>query len=57
MTTLEKLRYTARFGEGILKPSNRNIPLILFYKTGRVEYHPLGVIAAIIPWVLSDLFI
>lgn len=34
----------------MLAPSHRDVPLAFFYRTARVEYHPLGVIASIIPW-------
>lgn len=50
IVTLEKIRYICNKGEEILRPSIRDVPLAFFHRTARVEYHPLGVIGAIIPW-------
>lgn len=50
IVTLEKIRYICNKGEKVLSPSYRDVPMAFFYRTARVEYHPLGVIAAIIPW-------
>eukprot|EP01125_Pyxidicula_operculata_P022974 TRINITY_DN9726_c0_g1_i1.p1 TRINITY_DN9726_c0_g1~~TRINITY_DN9726_c0_g1_i1.p1 ORF type:complete len:606 (-),score=95.46 TRINITY_DN9726_c0_g1_i1:14-1831(-) len=52
MVSCEKIRYTIRNGESILKPERRSSPLIMMMggKSAHVEYYPLGVICAIIPW-------
>lgn len=47
--TCEKLRWTINNGEKHLKPEKVSSGLLL-HKKARLEYHPLGVIAAIIPW-------
>jgi len=45
----EKLRWTIGNGEKHLRPEKVSSGL-LAHKTARLEYHPLGVLAAIIPW-------
>lgn len=50
MTTLEKIRYLINFGEDAIKPSHRRVPMAFAHRTARVDYLPLGVIGAIIPW-------
>lgn len=45
----EKLRWTIGNGEKHLRPEKVSSGL-LPHKTARLEYHPLGVVAAIIPW-------
>jgi acyl-CoA reductase-like NAD-dependent aldehyde dehydrogenase len=45
----EKLRWTIGNGEKYLKPEKVSSGLLL-HKKARLEYHPLGVVAAIIPW-------
>jgi len=50
MTTLEKIRYLVAFGEDAIKPSHRRVPMAFAHRTARVDYLPLGVIGAIIPW-------
>jgi acyl-CoA reductase-like NAD-dependent aldehyde dehydrogenase len=47
--TCEKLRWTIGNGEKHLKPEKISSGLLL-HKKARLEYHPLGVVAAIIPW-------
>ena len=51
MTSCEKLRYIMCEGEKALAPQKRSPPLLLFLKSARVEYHPVGVVGIIIPWV------
>jgi acyl-CoA reductase-like NAD-dependent aldehyde dehydrogenase len=47
--TCEKLRWMIGNGEKHLRPER--VPSgLLMHKTARIEYHPLGVVAAIIPW-------
>jgi acyl-CoA reductase-like NAD-dependent aldehyde dehydrogenase len=45
----EKLRWMIGNGEKHLRPERVSSGLLL-HKRARLEYHPLGVIAAIIPW-------
>src|SRR5689334_22543997 len=45
----EKLRWTIGNGEKHLKAEKVSSGLLL-HKSARLEYHPLGVVAAIIPW-------
>ncbi|TNC84580.1 MAG: succinate-semialdehyde dehydrogenase [Alcanivorax sp.] len=44
-----KLKWTLRNGEKYLRPESVRSGLLL-HKKGRIEYHPLGVVACIIPW-------
>eukprot|EP00927_Polykrikos_kofoidii_P045650 TRINITY_DN3967_c0_g1_i1.p1 TRINITY_DN3967_c0_g1~~TRINITY_DN3967_c0_g1_i1.p1 ORF type:complete len:615 (+),score=89.27 TRINITY_DN3967_c0_g1_i1:77-1921(+) len=48
--TLEKLRWTASNGERYLKPEYRESGLMNLHKTSRVEWRPVGVVGAIVPW-------
>lgn len=50
LTTCEKLRWMILNGARYLKPEYRSAPLLLCIKSARVEYHPLGVVAAIVPF-------
>lgn len=50
ITTCSKLEWLINYGEGALKPQKRRSNLALSYKTSRVYYEPLGVVAAIISW-------
>jgi len=45
----EKLRWTLNEGEKHLRPEKISSGLLV-HKKARLEYHPLGVVAAIIPW-------
>jgi acyl-CoA reductase-like NAD-dependent aldehyde dehydrogenase len=45
----EKLRWTINEGEKHLRPESVSSGLLM-HKTARLEYHPLGVVGAIIPW-------
>ncbi len=45
----EKLRWTIANGEKYLRPEKISSGLLL-HKKARLEYHPLGVVASIIPW-------
>src|SRR5690606_20682965 len=46
---LEKLRWTIKNGEKHLRPETVSSGLLM-HKRARLEFHPLGVIGAIIPW-------
>mmetsp|Transcript_17283 Transcript_17283/g.52001 ORF Transcript_17283/g.52001 Transcript_17283/m.52001 type:complete len:610 (+) Transcript_17283:70-1899(+) len=48
--TLEKLRWTALYGEQYLQPEYRDSGLMNLHKTSRVEWVPVGVVGAIVPW-------
>mmetsp|Transcript_89301 Transcript_89301/g.161156 ORF Transcript_89301/g.161156 Transcript_89301/m.161156 type:complete len:649 (-) Transcript_89301:284-2230(-) len=48
--TLEKLRWTAACGEQYLRPEYRDSGLMNAHKTSRVEWVPVGVVGAIVPW-------
>lgn len=49
MTVCNKLRWLMKYGEKHLR-SERVPSGILAHKAGRIEYHPLGVVACIVPW-------
>ena len=50
MTTCEKLWWLIDHGEEALKPEKRPSGRMMFYKSARVEFVPLGVVGAIVPW-------
>lgn len=50
LTTCEKINWLLKEGERWLKPEYRSAGTVLLHKSNRVEYHPLGVIGAIVPW-------
>ena len=50
MVTLEKIDWLCNHGEAALKPERRPAGRMMFYKRCRVEYVPVGVMAAIVPW-------
>eukprot|EP00879_Flechtneria_rotunda_P025534 GHRR01027136.1.p1 GENE.GHRR01027136.1~~GHRR01027136.1.p1 ORF type:complete len:614 (+),score=214.33 GHRR01027136.1:630-2471(+) len=50
VVTAEKLNWLIREGEAVLKPSKRRAGVMAFYKSARVEYVPVGVVGAIVPW-------
>lgn len=50
MTTCEKIRWTCAEGEQYLAPESRAVPSMLLTKSARVEYHPVGVVGAIVPF-------
>ncbi|KAG9241609.1 Aldehyde/histidinol dehydrogenase [Calycina marina] len=50
LVTLEKLNWTVQHGEKALRPSYRPTNFLMAYKTNRVEYEPLGVVAALVSW-------
>lgn len=53
LTTCEKLAWTIENGERVLQPEYRAVGMIMMHKLARVEYQPLGVLGAIIPWNYS----
>ena len=50
MTTCEKLWWLIDHGEQALKSEKRPSGRMMFYKSARVEFVPLGVVGAIVPW-------
>lgn len=48
--SLEKCRWLIRDGEQVLRPSRRSAGSSVPHKLAQVEYSPIGVIAAIVPW-------
>ena len=50
LVTCEKLSWLASSGEEYLKPESRPTGRMMMMKKVRVEYVPLGVIGAIVPW-------
>jgi acyl-CoA reductase-like NAD-dependent aldehyde dehydrogenase len=50
LVTLEKIKWLLRDGERWLRPEKRSAGLMMFYKHARVEYRPVGVMGAIVPW-------
>jgi acyl-CoA reductase-like NAD-dependent aldehyde dehydrogenase len=50
LVTLEKLNWTILHGEKALKPSTRPTSLLMSYKKNRVEYEPMGIVAALVSW-------
>jgi len=50
MVTLEKIAWLCAEGEAWLAPERRSAGLMMFYKRCRVEYHPVGVMGAVVPW-------
>jgi acyl-CoA reductase-like NAD-dependent aldehyde dehydrogenase len=50
LTTCAKLEYLIDHGEAALKPEKRRSSNMMFYKSSKVYYEPLGVVAAIVSW-------
>ena len=50
MTVANKLRWLIAHGERHLKTEKVSTGGPLLHKKGRIEYRPLGVVAAIVPW-------
>lgn len=50
ITTCSKLSWLISHGERALRPESRASNLILCYKSSKVYYEPLGVVAAIVSW-------
>ncbi|RIA93917.1 Aldehyde/histidinol dehydrogenase [Glomus cerebriforme] len=67
LTTCEKIRWTINHGEKALTTEYREASPILAYKSAKIEYHPLGVVAALVSWnypfhnafvpIISSLFV
>ena len=50
LTYATRCRWLVTEGEKYLRPESRSAGAMMFYKKARVEYHPYGVIGAIVPW-------
>ncbi|KAF3456350.1 hypothetical protein FNV43_RR01000 [Rhamnella rubrinervis] len=50
MTTCEKITWLLSEGERWLKPEYRSSGRAMLHKRSKVEFHPLGVIGAIVSW-------
>lgn len=50
LTTLEKVRWLFNYGAKALRPQYRSVGPMTLLKSARVEYHPRGVVAAIVSW-------
>lgn len=50
IVTCEKIHWLCNEGEKWLKPEKRSAGIMAFYKSPRVEFHPVGVVGAIVPW-------
>jgi acyl-CoA reductase-like NAD-dependent aldehyde dehydrogenase len=50
ITTLEKIRWLLKEGEMWLRPEKRSSGAMMFYKKATLEFHPVGVMGAIVPW-------
>ena len=50
LVTAEKLKWTIRHGERLLRPERRPTNFLLMYKYNEVRWEPLGVIAACVSW-------
>ena len=50
LTTCAKLDWLVTWGEHYLKPESRSTNWMLTYKSAKVYYEPLGVVAAIVSW-------
>jgi acyl-CoA reductase-like NAD-dependent aldehyde dehydrogenase len=50
MVTLEKINWLCDEGEQWLRPERRSAGTMMFYKHASVQYVPVGVMGAIVPW-------
>jgi len=50
LTTASKMDWLVTHGERYLKPESRSTNWMLTYKSAKVYYEPLGVVAAIVSW-------
>lgn len=50
LVTVEKLQWTIKHGEQALTASRRPTNLLMCYKSNRVTYEPLGVVASCFSW-------
>jgi len=50
ITTCEKIHWLIDYGEHYLKPEHRRPGILAFFKAPRIEWVPVGVVGAIVPW-------
>ncbi|KAI0094447.1 meiotic sister-chromatid recombination aldehyde dehydrogenase [Irpex rosettiformis] len=50
LTTASKMDWLVNHGERYLKPESRTTNWLMSYKSSKVYYEPLGVVAAIVSW-------
>lgn len=50
MVTCEKIWWLVKEGRQYLIPEKRKAGAMMFYKSARVEFVPVGVVGAIVPW-------
>lgn len=50
LTTASKMDWLVEHGERYLKPESRSTNWMMIYKSAKVHYEPLGVVAAIVSW-------
>ncbi|CAG8459741.1 11903_t:CDS:2 [Acaulospora colombiana] len=50
MVTCEKIRWTIKNGEKAISTQYQESPIIMPYKIPKIEFEPLGVVAALISW-------
>ncbi|DBB05797.1 TPA: hypothetical protein ACH3X3_009810 [Trebouxia sp. C0006] len=50
MVTCEKIWWLIKHGQKWLKPEQRSAGIMMFYKSARVEYHPVGVVSEHASW-------
>lgn len=49
MTVCNQIKWLQKYGEKYLKPETVDSGLLM-HKKARIEYHPLGIVACILPW-------
>jgi hypothetical protein len=50
LTTCSKMDWLIDYGEYALRPERRRSNAMMFYKSSKVYYEPLGVVSAIVSW-------
>lgn len=55
LVTVEKLRWTIRHGEDVLRSEKRPRNFFMAYKDNEVRWEPLGVVAAFVSWKYVDM--
>lgn len=50
LTTCSKMNWLIDHGEYALRPERRRTNAMMFYKSSKVYYEPLGVVSAIVSW-------
>ncbi|CAG8454984.1 9445_t:CDS:2 [Cetraspora pellucida] len=50
LVTCERIKWTMKKGEKALSPQYHEPSMLLFYKVAKIEFEPLGVVAALVSW-------